>query len=195
MALTTDAGDELFSYLTHIRNCAATDPRDKIFAVIRFPHGKVQKFGIAPNYRSSAGGHDQEAFDRIEAIGQYNQSTSLVGILQGLADDFRAIGSLLKRKFKKEWGHFFSWNTSPRDPCQVGIFRSGAKAHKPNSKGGSPMSIFTLSSLRKLAAFKIDNNPKPFEPFGFLGHLKSTWRSYGDFYPLLIKVPVRRWLF
>ncbi|KAK4228914.1 heterokaryon incompatibility protein-domain-containing protein [Podospora fimiseda] len=50
----------------------------------------------------------------------------------------------------------------------------------------------TLSPIKKLMALKVDKRPDLFKSLGFMGHIKSTWREMGDFWPYLSIVINRR---
>ncbi|KAK3941792.1 heterokaryon incompatibility protein 6, OR allele [Diplogelasinospora grovesii] len=298
--------DELLAFLIHARQRNATDPRDKIFAVLGLVSGSPQNIGIKPDYRSSVGEVYCEATRRLIAssgnidvlgvcfpfkaqkisdlpswVADWSSTDNIARplmndakgtrrathasrkatakprwdadgktlIIEGHAvdtvtrlssvqheidesawdmddisfddDDDQTLSEIL-RDLRTMAGRFYENLTSVVPHLATFVewerFAMGLKPTNPDPKTAEPMAIFcqtlcagtlapggfgeteslfrtwmdSLAPIRNLKQWKVDRAKRIFRPLGFLGYLKSTWQTYGEFPAYITHTTERR---
>ncbi|KAK3986625.1 heterokaryon incompatibility protein 6, OR allele [Cladorrhinum sp. PSN332] len=162
--------------------------------------------------------YEQEDFERLQAVGLPYESDSLREIGKDLYNDMKVVGGILKKEGAKAWETMVAGVPHLEVYVRWEEFAEELKPTNPDPRDCSPLSILqhtlctgtlapgglkatedafrnwreTLSPIKKLMALKVDKRPALFKSLGFVGHIKSTWRSLGEFFPFMTKVTDRR---
>ncbi|KAK4166243.1 heterokaryon incompatibility protein 6, OR allele [Cladorrhinum sp. PSN259] len=162
--------------------------------------------------------YSKEDFDRLDAVGGAFDSDSWRETAKVLFSDLKVTGSILKKEGSRVWDTMISGVPHLEVYVKWQEFAENLKPTNPDPNDCSPLSILqqtlctgtlapggpkatedafrnwlkTLSPIKKLMALKVDKRPDLFKSLGFLGHLQSTWKSLGGFFPFMNKVTDRR---
>ncbi|KAK4189839.1 heterokaryon incompatibility protein-domain-containing protein [Podospora australis] len=145
------------------------------------------------------------------------EDTDSKGVRESFAEAWQALGEAFG-EVKKIWPNVVAGVPHLEVYVRWEQFVEELKPTNPDPKASDPMTIYaktlctgaviqgsgqtmeeafqdwrkTLSPIRRLISWKVDKVPVLFKTWGFIGHVKSTWESYGEFAPYLAQVVERR---